>query len=175
LEEEKQKQIKLAIVTEKSWEAVGIATRKIRGEYDPLINKIKELATETEKSGEKQIKAYERIYNAARKLTTIKLPGGGVISTEPIVAPNVGAEYYAPTFQTGTPYVPKTGLYQLHQGEKVIPASQNTTNNSYSPSIIVNVSGNGNVADIRRSVEKALEESARQYNRRGYELVPGMG
>ena len=27
---------------------------------------------------------------------------------------------------TGTPYIPRTGLYQLHQGEAVIPASQNT-------------------------------------------------
>lgn len=29
------------------------------------------------------------------------------------------------TMQFGTPYVPQTGLYKLHQGEAVIPASQN--------------------------------------------------
>jgi hypothetical protein len=29
-------------------------------------------------------------------------------------------------FATGTPYVPQTGPYLLHQGERVVPASQNT-------------------------------------------------
>ena len=34
------------------------------------------------------------------------------------------------SYATGTPFVPRTGLYQLHQGEAVIPANQNTTHNS---------------------------------------------
>jgi len=79
------------------------------------------------------------------------------------------------SYEHGTSYVPKTGLALLHKGEAVIPANQNTTNNkSYSPSIVVNVSGDGNAADIKRAVEQALSESARQYNRRGFELIPGM-
>ncbi len=42
------------------------------------------------------------------------------------------------SYATGTDYVPKTGLYKLHEGEAVVPASQNTgvsssiTNNSSS-------------------------------------------
>ena len=32
------------------------------------------------------------------------------------------------SFQTGTPYVPQTGTYQLHQGEAVVPANQNPMN-----------------------------------------------
>lgn len=54
--------------------------------------------------------------------------------------------YYSPDvplggYASGTNYVPKTGLYQLHRGEAVIPASQNnsrTKNNiSFSPTIVV--------------------------------------
>jgi flagellar biosynthesis chaperone FliJ len=30
-----------------------------------------------------------------------------------------------PKFETGTPYVPRTGLAMVHQGERIIPASQN--------------------------------------------------
>jgi hypothetical protein len=32
------------------------------------------------------------------------------------------------SFKTGTPYVPKTGVYQLHEGERVVPKEKNTMN-----------------------------------------------
>lgn len=32
------------------------------------------------------------------------------------------------SFAVGTPYVPRTGIYQLHRGEAVIPAAQNNNN-----------------------------------------------
>lgn len=39
----------------------------------------------------------------------------------------INAQQFTPPaakgFETGTPYVPKTGLYQLHEGEKVVPRS----------------------------------------------------
>ena len=79
------------------------------------------------------------------------------------------------SFQTGTPYVPKTGLYQLHQGEAVIPANQNTYNNSFSPIVNLNVSGGGNAQNIAFEVKKVLDDSARQFRRSGFELVPGRG
>ncbi len=66
-------------------------------------------------------------------------------------------------------------------GEKVIPKftsqqNKNTTRTySFSPIVNVTVQGNGDVDTIKKAVTKALEESARQYNRRGYELIPGMG
>src|SRR5208282_940923 len=34
------------------------------------------------------------------------------------------------SFKTGTPYVPKTGVYQLHEGERVVPKEKNTMNAS---------------------------------------------
>jgi methyl-accepting chemotaxis protein len=245
LEEEKQKQIEVAIITEKSWEAVGVATRKIRGEYDPLIDKLKELAIVTESSAARQVSALKAIItaqgvlltninniqsagsyaeaqaivaanqakptttpattptttpttpmtpttatpatipsgatvtpsipipyvsnqintNAAGNVTSITLPGGGTIS--------IGTKSY----QLGTPYVPKTGLYQLHQGEAVIPKNQNTTNNknSYSPIINVTVQGDGDIKKIKQVITQVLQDSARQFRRSGFELVPGRG
>lgn len=32
------------------------------------------------------------------------------------------------SFKKGTPYVPKTGVYKLHEGEKVVPKEKNTMN-----------------------------------------------
>jgi len=32
------------------------------------------------------------------------------------------------SFKTGTPYVPKTGVYRLHEGERVVPKEKNTMN-----------------------------------------------
>ena len=83
-----------------------------------------------------------------------------------------------PVYATGTPYVPKTGLYQLHQGEAVIPKNQNTTNKqnySFSPIVNLTVSGGGNAQNIAYEVKKVLDESIRQFRRSGFELVPGRG
>jgi hypothetical protein len=45
------------------------------------------------------------------------------------------------SYATGTPYVPRTGIYQLHQGEAVIPAAENRTGKSVNINgdIIINV------------------------------------
>jgi len=80
-----------------------------------------------------------------------------------------------PNFNGGSAQPPP--LFNVPRFATSTPSNQNTTNNnrSYSPSIVVNVSGSGNAADIKRAVEQALNDSARQFNRRGYELIPGMG
>jgi len=79
-----------------------------------------------------------------------------------------------PSYAVGTPYVPKTGLALVHKGEKITPANQNTTNNSWSPSVVVNVAGNGNASEIKRAVQEALNESNRQYFRQGKEILLGV-
>jgi len=48
-------------------------------------------------------------------------------------------------------------------------------NSTYSPTINISIQGDGNATEIKRAVQEALDEAARQYNRRGFELVPGMG
>ena len=81
--------------------------------------------------------------------------------------------------QTGIDYVPKKGFYGLDPGEKVLTAEQAKTydqrQTTYSPTVQVTVQGNGNAAEIKKAVEQALDESSRQYNRRGFETVPGIG
>ena len=81
--------------------------------------------------------------------------------------------------QTGIDYVPKKAFYGLDTGEKVLTAEQAKTydqrQTTYSPTVQVTVQGNGNAIEIKKAVEQALDESARQYNRRGFEMVPGIG
>jgi hypothetical protein len=83
------------------------------------------------------------------------------------------------SFQHGTPYVPKTGLAVVHRGEEINPPGQRSYDQrKYSPTININnpiVRNDNDIYGIKKVVEQALEESNRQYDRRGYELVPGMG
>jgi len=143
----------------------------------------KRTATEVSETVEEVAKKIDntitKIKNAAGEITSVILPGGGIISTEPIAVPNVGAEYYnknTPQYASGTPYVPKTELAVVHKGEEIIPANQNSYDQrkSYSPTISVIVQGNGNADEIKRAVEQALTESSRQFNRSGNVLIPGM-
>jgi len=85
-------------------------------------------------------------------------------------------EKETPSYAVGTPYVPETSLAVVHKGEAIIPANQNTNDNSssYSPTVNVTVQGNGDINDIKRAVSEALNDSKRQFSRRGFELAPGM-
>ena len=79
------------------------------------------------------------------------------------------------SYAKGTPSVPKTGLAMLHKGEAVIPAEQNTYNNSFSPSINLSVQGGGDSKSIAAEVENVLYDMGRQFKRRGFESIPGRG
>ena len=61
--------------------------------------------------------------------------------TDNITGSNTGtaAVENIPQYATGTPYVPRTELALIHQGERIIPASQNTANNY--GGVTINVSG----------------------------------
>ena len=97
----------------------------------------------------------------------------GAIKPATTVLPYAGP---IPSLQTGG-IIPKTGLYQLHQWEKVTPANQNTYDQrqSFSPVISISIAGDADERKIKRVVDLALEESARQFRRSGFELVPGRG
>jgi len=81
------------------------------------------------------------------------------------------------SYQHGTPYVPKTGLYQLEKGERVTPANQNTynNNNTFSPTVNLSVQGGGGSKSIAQEVENVLYDMGRQFKRRGFEIIPGRG
>ena len=147
----------IAIVKMKFFEIWGNLAEDLRkaGYYSGLIQA---QYNEALKTMNEQIKTILYGYKEYQKILA-SLGGGGTI----------------PSYQTGTPYVPKTGLYQLHQGEAVIPANQNTYNNSFSPIVNLNVSGGGNAQNIAFEVKKVLDDSARQFRRSGFELVPGRG
>lgn len=61
-------------------------------------------------------------------------------------------------FATGTAYVPQTGTYTLHQGERVIPRGQVTMGN-----INVNAQTNANPNDIANQIQRVLDENLRRY------------
>jgi len=61
-------------------------------------------------------------------------------------------------FQTGTQYVPRTGLYMLHQGERVIPQNQVTMGN-----INVTAHTNANPQEIAQMISRILNDELRRY------------
>lgn len=60
------------------------------------------------------------------------------------------------SFQTGTDYVPKTGLYMLHQGEAVIPKGGDTTHSIYAP-ISISINGPGDPDAIANAVRREIQ------------------
>jgi len=74
------------------------------------------------------------------------------------------------SFQTGTSYVPATGLYLLHQGEAVIPASQNRYDNrQYSQVNNFYIQGSS-PQEIAQEIDRILAKQAR-YNRSQFTRV----
>jgi len=61
------------------------------------------------------------------------------------------------SYATGTSYVPKTGAYQLHQGEAVIPKAQNPV--ALQSSINNALTGSGDAASIQAAINAALAKS----------------
>ncbi len=57
-------------------------------------------------------------------------------------------------FQTGTDYVPRTGIYRLHEGEKVISS---TTNNSNMGGVTININGARDPKQVADEVAKVLK------------------
>jgi hypothetical protein len=61
------------------------------------------------------------------------------------------------SFATGTPYVPETGLYQLHKGEAVIPRNENTGGDTIQINITVSGGETSDLASrIAREVQRGL-------------------
>jgi len=59
-------------------------------------------------------------------------------------------------FATGTPYVPQTGLALIHQGERIIPAAENSRNMSTGSGSNVNITINTVDLNNPRSVAKQI-------------------
>lgn len=57
-----------------------------------------------------------------------------------------------PSFDVGTPYVPRDMVAMVHQGEKIIPAAQNRSGGGgQSISVVINMAGGSSGSDLRQS------------------------
>lgn len=57
-----------------------------------------------------------------------------------------------PSFDVGTPYVPRDTLAMVHQGERIIPAAQNRAGaGGQSISVVINMAGGGSGGDLRQA------------------------
>lgn len=89
--------------------------------------------------------------------------GGGVYHYGPEVKydfKDYGNVKVYDVYDKGTNYVPKTGPYILHQGEKVIPADKNSgaqVNITLSPTIMINGSS-GDAAQLAAEIDRRLAE-----------------
>lgn len=91
----------------------------------------------------------EQLHNLARQPISLGGSGSYAASAGSYASGNTGlygsgwdtsSTWVQDSYAEGTPYVPKTGLYQLHQGEAVVPASENKAGRSVNiGDIVINV------------------------------------
>ncbi|WP_313919882.1 hypothetical protein, partial [Tahibacter sp.] len=74
----------------------------------------------------------------------------------PVYGGDIGADLQS--FAVGTDYVPRDMIAQIHQGERIVPAAQNH-GGSQPIHITVNVNGNQNAPDVRRSAGQGAREA----------------
>lgn len=79
------------------------------------------------------------------------LGGGGGYGDAAGVAAGV------PQFAAGTPYVQRTGLALIHQGERIVPAAENRA--GFGGNITINISGSNNAPDVRRAAGQGAREA----------------
>jgi hypothetical protein len=168
LEKVREKYIDIIEASQLSANEQIIAIEKVNNAIDEQVAKL------TEVENKKAATVYMK-YDSSGQMV-------GATSQHILSAEEAATGFYLeklenlPKYQHGTDYVQKTGLALLHEGEKVIPKNNNKNSGmSYNPSISITVQGDGDESKIRRAVEQALNESARQFRRTGYELIPGMG
>jgi len=61
------------------------------------------------------------------------------------------------SYASGTDYVPQTGLYQLHRGEKVVPANENINSGNVTINITVNSSDKSD-KDVARAIAMEVKK-----------------
>ena len=108
----------------------------------------------------------ETIVKVAKKMYKVLNEAGEVIGLTNIQQVSPG-ETLVPMTQPGTSTINDIPINQL-----ITPATKSST---YSPTVQVTVQGDGDATKIKQAVEQALDEAARQYSRRGFETVPGIG
>ena len=81
--------------------------------------------------------------------------GGGAVGSASFIGPPVELA----SFAVGTDYVPRDMVAKIHQGEKIIPAAQNTGDSGKPINITVNVVGSSSPPDVRRAAGQGAREA----------------
>lgn len=111
----------------------------------------------------KEINIIFRAQNVNQLLTA-----GG--SDSIIIPPSTGGDI--PQYASGTPYVPRTGLALIHQGERIIPASENRSGsmgNTVTIAPVIHLSGvsatggEKTARELAREIEPELRKLAGRY------------
>jgi len=130
---------------------------------------------EAERTAEEVIETIEKV---AKKMYKVLSAEGEIIgfrSQQQISGEEAAAGVTLQEFPTGTPYVPKTGVYKLDVGERVLTAEENITYDQQKREINININNpvvrnDNDITKIRQQVDRAFLEFIRQYGRSGYEL-----
>jgi hypothetical protein len=123
----------------------------------------------------------ETVKKVASTMYKILDEAGNVIGLTNIQQISPG-ENLVPMTQPGTSTIngqpittPSGGVTSLTPFQPLAPGGNTTDFLKGGVTVNVTVQGDGNATEIKKAVEQALDESARQYNRRGFEMVPGIG
>ena len=168
---------------EEATEAIKIYAEDVAENYIALSVKATESwedfyrfwEAEAERTADEVIETIEKVAKKMYKVLSAEGEILGFRSEHRISQAEAEAGVTLQEFKTGTPYVPKTGIYKLDVGERVIPAKENITYDQRKREINININNpvvrnDGDITKIKQQVEVAFWEFVRQYGRSGYEL-----
>lgn len=85
---------------------------------------------------------------------------------------NSGSDYGIPSYDVGTPYVPRTGLALIHKGERIITARDNAAGNTTNSTAInaggitINIQGGGTSTETAREIARKVLPELQQLQQR---------
>ena len=171
---------------EEATEAIKIYAEDVAENYIELASKATDSwedfyrfwEAEAERTADEVIETIEKVAKKMYKVLSAEGEILGFRSEHRISQAEAEAGVTLQEFKTGTPYVPKTGIYKLDVGERVIPAKENITYDQRRREINININNpvvrnDDDITKIKDEVQKGFEEAGRQFDRTG-EVIPGM-
>ena len=167
---------------EEATEAIKIYAEDVAENYIELASKATDSwedfyrfwEAEAERTADEVIETIEKVAKKMYKVLSAEGEILGFRSEHRISQAEAEAGVTLQEFQKGTPYVPKTGLAFVHQGEEINPPGQRSYDQRKSEiNININnpvVRNDNDITKIKQQVEVAFWEFVRQYGRSGFEL-----
>ena len=171
---------------EEATEAIKIYAEDVAENYIALSVKATESwedfyrfwEAEAERTADEVIETIEKVAKKMYKVLSAEGEILGFRSEHRISQAEAEAGVTLQEFETGTPYVQKTGVYKLDVGERVLTAKENITYDQRKGEINININNpvvrnDDDISKIKNEVLKGQEEASRQFDRSG-EVIPGM-